>query len=131
MALPDGPNQRWSLDFVADALSWGPGAGGKHLDRRPSHGPRTGRPDRPAWRAGNHRQRQRDRDDRPRYAGMDHSPMPKTSMLREPPVVHQLKTSPTVSPRSAAPIGVVIETQCSWMLDVPGITIRAVRTLRR
>ena len=23
MALPDGPNQRWSLDFVADALSWG------------------------------------------------------------------------------------------------------------
>lgn len=23
MTLPDGPNQRWSLDFVADALSWG------------------------------------------------------------------------------------------------------------
>jgi putative transposase len=23
MAVPDGPNQRWSLDFVADALSWG------------------------------------------------------------------------------------------------------------
>ena len=23
MALPDGPNQRWSLDFVADALDWG------------------------------------------------------------------------------------------------------------
>ncbi len=23
MALPDGPNQRWSLDFVADGLSWG------------------------------------------------------------------------------------------------------------
>ena len=23
MALPDGPNQRWSLDFVADAFSWG------------------------------------------------------------------------------------------------------------
>ena len=23
MALPDGPNQRWSLDFVADALAWG------------------------------------------------------------------------------------------------------------
>ncbi len=23
LALPDGPNQRWSLDFVADALSWG------------------------------------------------------------------------------------------------------------
>ena len=23
MALPDGPNQRWSMDFVADALSWG------------------------------------------------------------------------------------------------------------
>ncbi len=23
MALPEGPNQRWSLDFVADALSWG------------------------------------------------------------------------------------------------------------
>lgn len=23
MALPDGPNQRWSLDFVSDALSWG------------------------------------------------------------------------------------------------------------
>lgn len=23
MPLPDGPNQRWSLDFVADALSWG------------------------------------------------------------------------------------------------------------
>jgi len=23
MAMPDGPNQRWSLDFVADALSWG------------------------------------------------------------------------------------------------------------
>ena len=23
MALPDGPNQRWSLDFVADTLSWG------------------------------------------------------------------------------------------------------------
>ena len=23
MALPDGPNQRWSLDFVADSLSWG------------------------------------------------------------------------------------------------------------
>jgi len=23
MALPQGPNQRWSLDFVADALSWG------------------------------------------------------------------------------------------------------------
>ena len=23
MALPDGPNQRWSLDFVADALRWG------------------------------------------------------------------------------------------------------------
>ena len=25
MALPDGPNQRWSLDFVADGLSWGRG----------------------------------------------------------------------------------------------------------
>ena len=23
MTLPDGPNQRWSLDFVADTLSWG------------------------------------------------------------------------------------------------------------
>jgi putative transposase len=23
MALPQGPNQRWSLDFVSDALSWG------------------------------------------------------------------------------------------------------------
>jgi putative transposase len=23
MALPDGPNQRWSLDFVADTLAWG------------------------------------------------------------------------------------------------------------
>ena len=23
MTLPDGPNQRWSLDFVSDALSWG------------------------------------------------------------------------------------------------------------
>ena len=23
MALPDRPNQRWSLDFVADALAWG------------------------------------------------------------------------------------------------------------
>jgi putative transposase len=23
MAVPQGPNQRWSLDFVADALSWG------------------------------------------------------------------------------------------------------------
>ena len=23
MALPQGPNQRWSLDFVADALDWG------------------------------------------------------------------------------------------------------------
>ena len=23
MALPDGPNQRWGLDFVADTLSWG------------------------------------------------------------------------------------------------------------
>ena len=23
MALPDGPNQRWSLDFVSDALGWG------------------------------------------------------------------------------------------------------------
>ena len=23
IALSDGPNQRWSLDFVADALSWG------------------------------------------------------------------------------------------------------------
>lgn len=23
MTLPQGPNQRWSLDFVADALSWG------------------------------------------------------------------------------------------------------------
>ena len=23
LALPDGPNQRWSLDFVADTLSWG------------------------------------------------------------------------------------------------------------
>lgn len=23
MALPDGPNQRWSLDFVADSLAWG------------------------------------------------------------------------------------------------------------
>lgn len=23
MAVPDGPNQRWSQDFVADALSWG------------------------------------------------------------------------------------------------------------
>ena len=23
MTLPDGPNQRWSLDFVADALAWG------------------------------------------------------------------------------------------------------------
>ncbi len=22
MALPDGPNQRWSPDFVADSLSW-------------------------------------------------------------------------------------------------------------
>jgi putative transposase len=23
MALPDGPNQRWSLDFVSDTLAWG------------------------------------------------------------------------------------------------------------
>lgn len=23
MTVPNGPNQRWSLDFVADALSWG------------------------------------------------------------------------------------------------------------
>jgi putative transposase len=23
MAIPQGPNQRWSLDFVADALAWG------------------------------------------------------------------------------------------------------------
>lgn len=23
MAIPQGPNQRWSLDFVADTLSWG------------------------------------------------------------------------------------------------------------
>ena len=23
MALPDRPGQRWSLDFVADSLSWG------------------------------------------------------------------------------------------------------------
>ena len=23
MAVPDGPNQRWSLDFVSDALFWG------------------------------------------------------------------------------------------------------------
>ena len=23
MAVPQGPNQRWSLDFVADTLSWG------------------------------------------------------------------------------------------------------------
>ena len=23
MVVPDGPNQRWSLDFVADSLSWG------------------------------------------------------------------------------------------------------------
>ena len=23
VAVPDGPNRRWSLDFVADALSWG------------------------------------------------------------------------------------------------------------
>lgn len=23
MVLPDGPNRRWSLDFVSDALSWG------------------------------------------------------------------------------------------------------------
>ncbi len=23
MAIPQGPKQRWSLDFVADALSWG------------------------------------------------------------------------------------------------------------
>jgi putative transposase len=23
MALPDGPNQRWSLDFVSDALACG------------------------------------------------------------------------------------------------------------
>ena len=23
MTIPQGPNQRWSLDFVADALSWG------------------------------------------------------------------------------------------------------------
>jgi putative transposase len=23
MAIPQGPNQRWSLDFVADSLSWG------------------------------------------------------------------------------------------------------------
>ena len=23
MTLPQGPNQRWSLDFVSDALSWG------------------------------------------------------------------------------------------------------------
>lgn len=23
MVLPDGPNQRWSLDFVAHSLSWG------------------------------------------------------------------------------------------------------------
>jgi len=23
MAIPEGPNQRWSLDFVADTLSWG------------------------------------------------------------------------------------------------------------
>jgi putative transposase len=23
LALPDGPNQRWSLDFVSDALGWG------------------------------------------------------------------------------------------------------------
>jgi putative transposase len=23
MAIPQGPNQRWSLDFVADSLAWG------------------------------------------------------------------------------------------------------------
>ncbi len=23
MAIPQGPNQRWSLDFVSDVLSWG------------------------------------------------------------------------------------------------------------
>ncbi len=23
MAIPQGPNQRWSLDFVSDSLSWG------------------------------------------------------------------------------------------------------------
>ena len=23
MAIPQGPNQRWSLDFVSDSLAWG------------------------------------------------------------------------------------------------------------
>ena len=59
MALPQGPNQRWSLDFVSDALADGrrfrvlavvddftprvPGAGGRHLAvRRPGRA-RAGR----------------------------------------------------------------------------------------
>ena len=87
MALADGPNQRWSLDFVADTLSWGrrfrilcivdgftprgPGAGRGHLDWRPSHGPRARRPDRPARQACDDRQRQRHGDDPPGHAGMD------------------------------------------------------------
>ena len=87
MALPDGPNQRWSLDFVADTLSWGrrfrilcivddftrealalvvdTSIGGHRL------APRAGRPNRPARQASDHRQRQRHGDDQPSHAGMD------------------------------------------------------------
>ena len=87
MALPDGPNQRWSLDFVSDALDWGrrfrilavvddftregAGPGGRHLDRRPAPGARTRHPRRPPRQTRRHRQRQRHRDDQPGHPGMD------------------------------------------------------------
>ena len=85
MALPDGPNQRWSLDFVADTLSWGrrlrilaivddftrealalvvdTSIGGWRTG--------VGRFDRPARQAAHDCQRQRHGDDEPGDAGVD------------------------------------------------------------
>ena len=74
MVLPDGPNQRWSLDFVSDSLVCGRlfrilcvvddfsrvglGAGGRHVAVRHTGGPGTDRPDRPARQTANSSQRQ-------------------------------------------------------------------------
>jgi putative transposase len=70
--IPQGPNQRWSLDFVADVLSWGRrfrvlaivgdftrealAFGRRQLDRRPAGRARARCADRPAGPTGDDHQ---------------------------------------------------------------------------
>jgi hypothetical protein len=77
MALPQGPDQRWSLDFVSDVLADGPtlpgvgrcrrlhprvpGAGRRYLDLRPPGGARARRHRRGPQERADDRQRQRHR----------------------------------------------------------------------